>query len=64
MAQTRGVKRPQTAKLATDKDAPTYCSKKPKSKQTCMTEWGNLLLHEDQEPKESSLSFHDTSIIS
>lgn len=65
MAQTRGTKRPWTAKLPIDKDTSTHCSKKPKPKQTRMTEWGNLLPPdpEDQEPKaptESSLSsFHD-----
>ena len=56
MAQTRGTKRPQIAKLATDKVASTYFSKKSKPKQIRITEWGNLLPpdHEDQKSKAST----------
>ena len=61
MAKPQGTKRLRTADMPVDKEASTHGSKKPKPKQTRMTEWGSLLPPEpeDQAPRahtESSLS--------
>ncbi len=68
MAKPRGTKRLRTADIPIDKEASTHGSKKPKPKQTRMTEWGSLLPREleDQAPRahtESSLSsFHESNL--
>ena len=68
MAKPRGTKRFRIADMPIDKEAFTHGSKKPKPKQTRMTERGSLLPREpeNQAPRahtESLLSsFHDSNL--
>ncbi len=59
MAKPRGKKRLRTADMPVDKETSTDGSKKPKFKETRITEWGSLLPPEpeDQVPRANTESF-------
>ena len=61
MAKPRGKKRLRTADMPVDKEASTHGSKKPKPKQTRMTEWGSLL---PPEPEDQAPRAHTESLLS
>ena len=61
MAKPRGTKRLRIADMPVDKEASNHGSKKPKPKQTRMTEWGSLLL---PEPEGQAPRAHTESLLS